>query len=564
MINFSEWETFPESVASSHANDIAISLTSKKVAFSYLTSSPEFKIKFGNCVIKYKVALASGGLTVGVMDSQRTKWLHANNYQQTSEGELSLNVPLYGATVRLVVAACNYSAGITTGKLLDVKVTQQAIFPYLITRLSQHLKHLEMMWHRWIIPFYYNLKIIMMAKWGRLIAMLSTILSTNSYHRYHVIDSQKGGYATRCITELPISASERYLVTADTGDDTLSIFPIKDGKLYPRRLLGLPKMSSPIYLSVVGAKSNQPWLAVSLFNFDYTGSDQQLTWLAGLYAADACRGNTKIADVESQMGVLLRREGYWGFRGSTVNFNDGDGFALAAADREASKLHVLKGNLNAGMQLESSESVDLGLGTEPIGVAGVEIKGQSGAVMYYLSCRLVTELVVVSSAPSGSLQVVERYQIGGLSRSSVAVGRFKPGGSAGLAFGLWGGDPRDLNATGIGKLVVCELREDGKIIGHKELEAGMNPTDVVVGDFDGDGIDEIAVLNYGNGLGPQDRQHTGNIQIFKFLDDSYQCISEINVPNPRIGAAIDIDGDGKQELVVSLFFEKRIVAIKCI
>lgn len=565
MTNFPAWEAFPESVASSLTDEQAVLFTSKEVLFSYLLSSPQIKVGFGEHVIKYKVMLTAGGVTVGVMDPQKTKWLYANNHQQTGEGEIFLHAPLLGTSIKLVVAACNNTAGVTAGELRDVEIVPRtgSLLAYLGTQPVKYVRRLYREWRQKITPAYYNLKVLVMAKCGNMLTKLPSLFGRSLKDRYYVIDTQKGGYATRCIAEFSLNESEHYLVTADTGDDTLSIFPIKNGKLHPRRLLSLPKMSSPIYLSVIGEKSKHPRIAVSLFNFDYTGNHQKFTWLAGLHATDICQGNTQIDDIDNQLEVLLRREGYWGFRGTTVNSNDGGDFTLAAADREASQLHILKGHIDSGMQIESVASVNLGFGTEPIGVTGIEIKAQPGTVMYYLSCRLVTDLVVVNSPPSGNPEIVERYQIGGLSRSSVAAGRFKPDGVDGLAFGLWGGDPRDLNATGIGKLVICELRDDGTILGHQELEAGMNPTDVVTGDFDGDGIDEIAVLNYGNGLGPKDRQHTGNVQIFKFVEGSYQCIAQIPVPNPRIGVAIDIDKDGKDELVVSLFFEKRIVVIKC-
>ena len=93
------------------------------------------------------------------------------------------------------------------------------------------------------------------------------------------------------------------------------------------------------------------------------------------------------------------------------------------------------------------------------------------------------------------------------------------------------------------------------------LPGGVNATDAVIGDFDGDGRDEVAVLAYGVGLNHMTRGDEGGILVYKWIDDAWQKAWQIDVPHPRIGLASDIDQDGCQELIVSLFFANRLVVV---
>jgi hypothetical protein len=115
-----------------------------------------------------------------------------------------------------------------------------------------------------------------------------------------------------------------------------------------------------------------------------------------------------------------------------------------------------------------------------------------------------------------------------------------------------------------GELLLVDLDRQGALGGLAVSPAGVHPTDVVAGDFDGDGEVEVAVLNYGSGLGPRDRRHPGGVEIYKDQGGVYRRVARLALPNPRIGAAVDVDRDGVVELVVSLFFERRLVVIKAV
>ena len=222
---------------------------------------------------------------------------------------------------------------------------------------------------------------------------------------------------------------------------------------------------------------------------------------------------------------------------------------------------MLTGRRQSGKLKFKEISCHLGFQAEPIGI-GVLHAPSGKKHTYYLSLRASAEIVVIRISEDGGPSILQRMPITGLSRSSVAIGNFRGDGSCQIAVALWGGNPTDLNTVRRGQVVIGDLDETGRIDKLIYFDAGIHPTDLVSGDFDGDGVDELAVLNYGAGLGPTNRVDVGGIEVFKYQENSFTCISEIKLANPRIAAAIDIDGDGIDEIVVSLFFENKVAVIK--
>jgi hypothetical protein len=171
--------------------------------------------------------------------------------------------------------------------------------------------------------------------------------------------------------------------------------------------------------------------------------------------------------------------------------------------------------------------------------------------------------ITVLSRKSGSEYTVERtLKIDGLSRSSIAVAQARGEGKYDVLIALWGGDPCDLDSPHKGTVAVIEVDDKGGFRPVRYLPAGVHPTDVVSGDFDGDGLDEFAVLNYGAGLSLRSRTDLGDLRIFKHIEGEYRVVSILKLPSPRIGYALRTEKGEPDLLFVSLFFERKIAAVK--
>lgn len=181
-----------------------------------------------------------------------------------------------------------------------------------------------------------------------------------------------------------------------------------------------------------------------------------------------------------------------------------------------------------------------------------------------MTLRKAREMSVVRQDAAGRLTVVQRYPVDALSRSSMAIGNLRSPDKPDLAMAFWGRDPMaDIDKPVESRFMVASLQDNGLLADHAVYtDAGVNPTDIVAADLDGDGLDEIVVLNFGASAGELNRIHPGNVQVFKWDGASFRCVATLELPEPRFGYAIDIDEDGVDELVISLFFERKLAVIK--
>jgi len=385
---------------------------------------------------------------------------------------------------------------------------------------------------------------------------------------YYLYDITNAGYAIRSIAFLEVANHEGYIVTADVADDSLSIIPVINNRFHSRTIVPLPERSAPMSVAAVNSENNHSQgLLLATFNFDESGKIRDRTDLGMFPSIEDIYSlaNSGIKNYENSTYYknILVRKGHWGFRCINVHETE-DHKYIVTADRSTDIIYISEfEKINDLLSDPLIHEVDISYtegAAEPIFCAIVPNK--TALPVYCISQRYHPDLTIISRDNSGQYVISQRIDVGGLSRSSVAVGNFRNTRENDIALGIWGGDPGDLNSVTRGELAVCSTTDNRTYSSPVIHKAGIHPTDVVAGDFDGDGLDELAVLNYGSGIHYTDRIHPGNIQIFKYVGDEFIIIDQINVPHPRIGISKDIDNDGKDELIVSLFFDKCLVGIK--
>lgn len=548
--SFINWDAIDSSTIELCDDEMSLHIVGKPTKYNYLSQSPLFVLGAGVYQLRYYVSIAKGGVTIGLVDGRTGGWLAQQNHEIASQGRLNFVIKSR-RKVRIVVASCNHQAERSSDVILsDVQlhgahdIKQVVLAGRLELQKKYHQYFLERM-----LPFFYLLKL----------HGASIIGKTKIIKGYVVTNVVRAGYAVRSITMLDTGGG-RYLLTADIGDDAISIFPVENGRLGKRSIVRFPHRSTPMYVNGLSLNDEVGRVLISFFNFDTAGQSEKNSYLASMPIPADLRAGSEIAvdNIPQCLSILLQRSGHWGYRGAAV-LNRANGEKLiAVVDRDRSELSLLSwGGEKSDFKVDL---LSLGDGVEPIGINFVANLG--GIATYYITSRSTEQILVVGVDAEGRPRKKQSFPIPGLSRSSVAVGRFRSLDNYEVAVATWGGDPKELNTIEVGQVVVGQLRHDGAIESSLCFAAGVHPTDVAAGDLDGDGLDELVVLNYGSGINVTERRHPGGVQIFKFLGDSFRCIKEISLPNPRIAYIGDIDADGKNELVVSLFFEKRLAIVK--
>lgn len=565
---FSAWEAIATSTARcDRPSDGSVHFESTPQKYGYLLVSPRIHLAYGYYAFDFKLRLELGGVTVGLGNGDMTAWLTTENYYSSGRGRLVYTAPMRGVDVRLVVAACNpFGEGAVHFELSAIEARRNAAF---LAHYWSRLDRVRGVWRdRWQTDaksFIYNRQADLLQLKGRALLQSRRALGRRpGGSSYQIVDSVEVGYAVRSITAIRGRDGSLRLVTADVGDDRLSVVPVVDGRLQKRRSIQFPSQSTPMYVSSVRMPDGSDRAIVSFFNFDTTSRNHKKTYVAAIDDLDALIERGTVSDIKRELSVLFERHGHWGFRGTCVEQGADLAYQIAAIDRNADMFYLMSGRPDGARIRGEVDRLDIGEPTEPIGVAAAPAPQDPGGMAFYMSSRKTEDLAVVGRDASGRLEVRQRYRLGGKSRSSVAVGRFLARDRLDVAVALWGGNPTDLNEAAVGSFVVAKIGPDGRVTGEVRQTAGINPTDVAAGDFDGDGLDEIAVLNYGAGLGPKDRTNRGGVEIYKHVDGSFRRVASIPLANPRIAAVLDIDGDGRAELLVSLFFERRMAVIKCL
>jgi len=70
------------------------------------------------------------------------------------------------------------------------------------------------------------------------------------------------------------------------------------------------------------------------------------------------------------------------------------------------------------------------------------------------------------------------------------------------------------------------------------------------------------VLTYDVGLSEENLDEAGSVIIYRQTEFGLEAIAEVATPHPRVALAAEIDGDGRDELIVSLFFACKLAVIR--
>lgn len=550
----STWEKLGPVLEISNILSNLVNVHALNVRYEYLLGGPVISLRPGLYKLTFASEIRCGGLSLGLLNDSQNKWLASVNLTDSGRCEAMFYF-FFPTQVRTVLSACNHSVPTTidaviTEAKLERESAQSKFLKYFLTLKIAELKS---DWRSKYKPFIIMRRLGLQQKLGRFRSNLP------GGRRYLVVDSADVGYACRSLRMATDASGQRWLVAANTGDDSLSFVEIYPaGRLGKTKKLQLPERSAPIYLDWLPANGNgidEGRLILGLFNFDQSSQFQKYSSLVCLDHIDKLLAGEGKKELNEIATTIYSRRGHWGIRGGAVTHVNNQ-TVFAAVDRDTSTFHFFEGVEGvADFSRLMQTDVDLDGPLEPISIG--ELDG-----VYYITARNMSVLQTVAAVPGRRPHVCASIPLKGKSRSSVAIGRFRPLVGREVALAIWGGDPRQLNDGGIGEIAVLTPGADGQVEKVEYFPAGVHPTDIVAGDFDGDGLDELAVLNYGVGLGPTDRTHPGGVQLFKYIDGRFAEIARLAIPNPRIALAADIDGDGIPELLVSLFFEKRVVVVK--
>ena len=557
------WETVGTARAETRAHTGAVTLHAEGIRYEYLLASPRRMLMPGVYRVICEAAITDGEVSVGILDLLGGRWL--GNIALRSDGETALTVPVFRpSSYRVILSGHNHYDSATveatihrvsllrTGGIVSALKVAAGAAVTAATRYSRaHIK-----------PRFYGARLRLQRAATSNRRRLSLAAGFGTSPRFRVVDFGALGYAVRSLAFLRDRDETAYVVSADFGDDTLSFLKCSNGRLGARRVVRLPKLSAPLPVCGLPRKGADDILCLGLFNLDENGAQRRVTSLLMSEEPGALVSAGAVTKPEQSMTVLASREGHWGYRGLSVIPGEGEGiYRLAAVDRDAGRLQTFSIDVRGKPTVIAASELELPQKLEPIGIG--MLLGQDGTMSYFLNSRHFENLYTVRQKRDGALAIVDTVPLGGRSRSSVAVARLGKERRS-IVVALWGGAPLEINEVVRGKVVIADLDNENRVSGMREFTAGVHPTDVACGDFDGDGIDEIAVLNYGTGLGPADRSHPGGLEFFKESGAGFTCAGRVPLPNPRIAKAMDIDNDGRDELLVSLFFERRVVLVKLI
>jgi sulfotransferase famil protein len=531
-----------------------VAFAAENARFEYLVVGEPRTLSPGLYRVQAQGSVSAGACVLGLLDQNASSWLVTFHVPRSGarEGELVLTQE---TSVQPIVSAANQAGPDVVECRLDaLSITRTGDLAAAASEQARRVADAqERQWRRETLPT------LLLDRLDRAVASEAE----SAFRTYRIQQAPEIGYAARSVVAVDRGPAGFHVLVANAGDDTVSVLRRDgQGRLAPIGDLQFPRHSTPIDIRTLDGPGG-PDLGVCLFHMEEVKTDfgtgfGVLGFEQALRAAET--GEPVTID---RLRVLHARDGVWGARNAVFVDGAEAGSWLAVVDRDQSAVWIFHREAGARDWPQAGEIVPLEPGFDPVGLSGC-LAPATRRPVFYAAARLKPLLAVVAVPASSSTgaAIVQTVDMGGLSRSSVAIGAFESKDVREVAVGLWGGDPRELNTPFKGQVFHARMQDDGRLTDPGVFDAGPNSTDVVAGDLDGDGLDELAVLNYGAGLNIEERTALGGVQIFKKTNGSFRLAEAVDLPSPRIGLIADFDGDGRPELGATLFFEKRLAIVK--
>jgi FG-GAP-like repeat/Bacterial Ig-like domain (group 3) len=223
---------------------------------------------------------------------------------------------------------------------------------------------------------------------------------------------------------------------------------------------------------------------------------------------------------------------------AVADFNSDGNADIAVSLPDANQVQVLLGNGDGTFTALSPISVN-----EPYSVATADLNGDGRPDLIAVICASESLEILLGNG-DGTFTQKSAPNVGGCP-SSVTVGDFNGDGIPDLAVAL------NTNATGVSSVVAILIGNgDGTFTQKTESPAvGDNPLSIATGDFNGDGILDLAVAN-----SFVDSGQPGTVTVLLGKGDGTFTPTAVS---PAVGvlpysvAVGDVNGDGKADLVTA-------------